>query len=249
LTSRTPARADRALLLRKTPFGDADVVATLLTEREGVIAALARNARASSPKKSMMLEPFHSLRVELATGSGELWKLRSAVVDVARGALLDDETRLTIAGQATRWVRTLSPPRVPEPAVLEALEKLLDRLVELPRESVQSALVAFGLEILEGLGYALELSSCARCGRVRPKGKAAYVGATQGGVVCESCRVGAVRSEIEAVPFDGALLDAIAEDPERILTIDSGNVARLYEIVRAAIDFRARAVGAKRGGA
>ena len=216
---------------------------TLLAERRGVVAALARRARSPSPRKNaLVLEPFHTLAVELADGSGELASLRSSVIDVPRAPLLDDARRLEVAGLATRWVRTLCPPHTPEPEVFGALEALLDRLAAGAHED--AALATFGLQLLEALGYGLELATCARCSRPRPRGKAAYVSAAGGGVVCEACRATVSAKD---VLLDGALLDAIAQDATRVLDATDERAASVLRVVHDAVELRARAVGSRTG--
>jgi len=217
---------------------------TLLTERDGVLSAMARRARAPSARRSIVLEPFHTLSVELAKGGGELGTLRSSIIDRARTDLLSDERRLGHAGLATRWVRTLSPLHSPEPEVFVALEALLDRLAAGAFE-LDAALALFGLQLLTALGYGLELGACARCARARPEGRAGYVSASGGGVVCDACRMGVVMRE---PAIAGALLDALVRDERAILSAPAADVAAVLHVVRAAIDLRARGVGSKRGG-
>src|SRR5690606_4931690 len=52
----------------------------------------------------------------------------------------------------------------------------------------------FGLLLLSHVGYALELERCVRCGRECPEGRAAFVDAHGGGLVCASC--GGARRKI-----------------------------------------------------
>jgi DNA repair protein RecO (recombination protein O) len=239
---RAPAHSDRAFVLRTSPYGESDVVVTLLGERDGIVPALARRARSQSPRKNaLVLEPFHTLAIELAPGTGELAALRSSVIDIARASLLDDAIRLDVAGLATRWVRTLCPPRTPEPEVFLALETLLDRLAA--GTKADAALATFGLQLLDALGYGLELSACARCSKARPAGKSAYVTAVGGGVACEACRTTSTGDAL----LEGALLDALARDPVAAMDANEEQVARLLRIVRDAIDLRARAVGSRMG--
>lgn len=233
-----PATSDRAFVLRVSPYGDADAVVQLLTEKSGAVGALARRARGSSPKRGVMIEPFHTLTVELAHNSGELSILRSAVIETARAALLDHPARLETAGLATRWVRALSPPRAPEPEVFAAMERLLDTLAGAGDD--QAALASFGLVVLDTLGYGLDLASCARCGRARPSGRAGYVSGAGGGVLCESCRRGVT---LDASLLSGATLDGLAMDPW--FTIPPEETALVARVVRAAIESRAHAVGVK----
>lgn len=237
---RGPATDDRAFVLRVSPYGDADAVVQLLTEKSGAIAALAKRARAPSAKKSWVLEPFHTLSVEISPTSGELSILRSATIETARTALLDDAARLDAAGLATRWTRTLSPVRMAEPEVFEALERLFDALAS--GADPDAATTAYGLELLDALGYGLDLSSCARCAKSRPAGRAGFVSGAGGGVLCEACRRGAA---IDAPVFAGELLDRVAHDPRAIFDADADARDALARVVRAAIELRARAVGAR----
>lgn len=235
---RAPAASDRAFVLRISPYGDADAVVQLMTETNGALAALARRARAPSSKRTIIIEPFHTLTVELAQTSGELAILRTATIATARASLLDHASRLDTAGTATRWVRALCPPRVPEPEVFRALEALLDRLSE--NADGEGTLASFGLILLDALGYGLDLAGCARCARARPHGRPGFVSGAGGGVLCESCRRGVT---IDAPLVSGATLDALGADPWiEMPPEDRTAVAR---VVRDAIESRARAVGVK----
>jgi len=237
---RAPATSDRAFLLRVSPYGDADAVVHLLTEKAGAVAAIAKRARASSTKKSWVLEPFHTLTIELSPTSGELAILRAATIERARTALLDDAARLDAAGLATRWTRALTPARVPEPEVFAAMETFLDALASGAAET--AAVSAYGLLLLDALGYGLELSACARCAKPRPTGRAGHVSGPSGGVLCEACRRGAA---LDAPVVAGELLDRIAHDPWTLLEASEKDRETVARVVRGAIDMRARAVGAK----
>jgi DNA repair protein RecO (recombination protein O) len=236
-----PAQAHRAFLLRASPHGDADVVVTLLTEQHGVVAAIGKSARRPSAKKSWVLEPFHSLSVELVVGRGELWTLRSASLATARLGLLADVERLELAGRAMRWARELLPRQEPEPLVFEAMERMLDRLDGERALDPRGPVLAFGLMLLEALGYGLSLDACARCASPRPPGRRAYLDPLAGGVLCDRCRSGLERTD---APFSGALLDGLAVALEA--TIDGATGAEraaLLAVVSASCDARARTLG------
>ncbi len=251
--ARPSGPADRAFVLRTAPYGEADLIVTMFTEREGVVPAIAKRARASTPKRRLFLEPFHTLAVELTSGRGELSSLRSAIIDVARPHLLDSASHLDAGGMACRWIRALSPPRVAEPEVFAALEELLDGLeretAPTTTEAITRAtttegrLVVFGLELLDVLGYGLAFDACARCSKPRPSGKPAFVSAEGGGVVCEACRPG-VPSDNRPLP--GAVLDQL-QHRANAATLSIEHAAQLLAVVRDAIDRRARAIGSKKG--
>lgn len=201
--SRAPEPEDEAFVLRVSPYGESDAVVRLLTRTRGVLSALGRRAR-----RRMVLEPFHTLRVTLAHGNGELLSLRAAEVAKARVGLLSRADALAAAGTCVRWARSLCPEHTPEPGVFAGLERVLDALDEgAPPAPLEAA---FGLVLLEAVGFALELSACARCGRPRPSGKAALLSGRQGGVVCATCR-GGVSGGFSEVP--GGVLDQALADP------------------------------------
>jgi len=171
------------------PYGEADAIVTLFTEKVGKVSAMARAARKSRRRFAAALEPMHALKVTLDEREGaELLALREAMVSRARAHLLSDLDRLSAAGQALRWVRAGSPPRTAEPEVWAELTALLDRLDD-ATDTVPPAthLAASGLRLLRYLGYGLELESCVRCGRACDPGRSAYVVAAQGGLICQAC--------------------------------------------------------------
>ena len=51
--------------MRVVPYGEADAVLTLFTERLGRVAALARGARKSGKRLAGVLDPMHTLKVAL----------------------------------------------------------------------------------------------------------------------------------------------------------------------------------------
>src|SRR4051812_35332974 len=71
-----------AIVVRVIDYGEADRVATLLTDAAGKVSALARGARRSR-KRFAALELFARGEARIKEGRGELWTFES--FDVARG--------------------------------------------------------------------------------------------------------------------------------------------------------------------
>ncbi|HXH64131.1 MAG TPA: DNA repair protein RecO, partial [Mariprofundaceae bacterium] len=59
---------DRALLLRRIPYGDSSLVIHLLTEHHGVLSLMARGARRAKSPLRAALEPLYALSVAWRAG-------------------------------------------------------------------------------------------------------------------------------------------------------------------------------------
>ena len=132
--------ATDALLLRKRDHGEADLVTTLLTCDRGVVFAIAFSAR-KSRKRFAVLEPFHTMRVELDVGARDLATLRAATVTEPRTVFLHDLDRMRAAARAFTWIRRTCPADDPAPEVWTATLAFLD-------DETPDALAVFGLKLL-----------------------------------------------------------------------------------------------------
>jgi DNA repair protein RecO (recombination protein O) len=190
--------ATDALLLRRVEYGEADLVLTLLTERLGKVSALARGARKSSKRFGGVLEPMHTLAVELDERQGaELFTLLEAKLRIPRAKILSSLAAMEAAGKALSWARRAAPPRTPEAAPYAVLSTLLDRLAEAGNsEDCSVALAEAGLALLSAFGWGIDFERCVRCGRQALPSQSASVDAARGGLICRSC--GGARLRISA---------------------------------------------------
>jgi DNA repair protein RecO (recombination protein O) len=179
----------QALLLRRVNSGEADAVVTLLTEKLGRVAAVARAARASKKRFGGALEPMHTLSVALDERlSSDLMLLKEASLAVPRHRLLESLQGMEAAGKALRWVRKVVPSHTSEPAVWRVTNELLDTLDAQPAQRDPGpALAHAGLQLLIALGWGLDLIRCVRCGRACAPGRRAMVDSARGGLVCRAC--------------------------------------------------------------
>jgi DNA repair protein RecO (recombination protein O) len=175
-----------ALVVRTVHVGEADVIATFVTEQAGKVGAVVRGARKGSRRVGGALEPVHTIAVLLEDSGGDLVTLKEARIVRTRPRVTEDLEALRAAGSALRWARHLFPPRTPEAAgwrVLIDLLDALDRSAASPRKELARA----GLALLSAVGYGLDLATCVSCGRPCPEGRAACVDAARGGLVCRAC--------------------------------------------------------------
>lgn len=209
-------------------FRDADVVVTLLTEQLGKIAALARSARAARRRSPCVLEPMHTLAVEVRNGrQRDLATVSSAVVVVARTRLVADLSRMQAAGRLLRWLRAALPMHLAEPPLWHVVQQALDSLdAAVLAGPPEVLMVEAGLRILDVLGWGLELQACVACGRACEPTRAACVNVQRGGLVCRACGgaeqvlSGMVRQRMLAAVGESGSLQ-LADVPEALAVLEA----------------------------
>lgn len=196
-----------ALVLRRTPYREADLVVTLFTESLGQVSALARAARKSQRRFAGGLEPFHTLEAELDEAPGsELMSLTSVRVETPRTHLYGHLAAMEAAGKFLNWIRQASPAHTPDPSVWRLARACLDGLDAASRAAPASSvlpgsalpgsggdtaggpsptliLATFGLQLLAASGWRLELERCVLSGARCPDGRSAMVDPERGGLV------------------------------------------------------------------
>jgi DNA repair protein RecO (recombination protein O) len=191
-----------ALVLRRTPYGDADLIVTLFTRDLGQISALARAARKSQRRFGGNLEPLHTLELGLDQAAGaDLLRLREARIVTARAHLLENLLSMEAAGKFLSWLRHAAPEHTPEPLLWDLSQSCLDELDLAARDtrgnlrdsdpahqrpkapSASLTLASHGLRLLVACGWRLELEYCVQSGLRCPEGKAAMIDPERGGLV------------------------------------------------------------------
>jgi len=180
-----------ALVLRRTPFAEADLIVTLFTRDFGKVSALARGGRKSQHRFAGGLEAFHDLSVQLKpTRSDDLMLLADANLSRARHKLTQSLLAMQTAGKALNWLRRTFPPKIVDNQAWRLIAQCLDTLdAAPPTESsrADTVLAEFGLRLLNVLGWSLEFTKCVRCDKPCPDASPAYVSPRDGGVVCRAC--------------------------------------------------------------
>lgn len=227
--------SELALVLSRTEYREADWIVTLFTDQSGKVSALARGARKSRKRFGGSLEPLHTLRVEFSSrGGGELYTLHNAQIERPRAALLEELGALSAAGRALSWVRRAAPNHTPEPVLWHALGACLDALSQTKEYPPGTILGAFGLRMLETLGWGLGLTACVVCGKPCPHERAAWINPERGGLVCRACGGG---------PFK-----LTGQDREHLAAAALGLVQHLHQDVSDVADrIVERALGAHLG--
>ena len=158
---------DRAVVLRKLDYGEADRIFTLLTRDHGKVGVIAKGVRKPASKLGPSLELYGHIDVLLAKGRGEL--------DVV--AQVERVPGYRIEGDVERMAH----------AVDGVYELAVGALYELGHESdPRRASAWFIMTALDLLGYAPQLMACVSCERPLAAKPAAF-SAAAGGFLCDQC--------------------------------------------------------------
>lgn len=143
----------RAIVLRRTNYGEADRILNLLTP-EGKIAVLARGVRKEKSRLAGSIELFSVSDVVIHQGHSSLGTLTSAKMLNFYGNILSDMTRLELAASFLKKLdRAAEPADIPE--YFGLLEQVLSGLHQnLPLELVQTW---FSLNLARASGEEINL--------------------------------------------------------------------------------------------
>ena len=176
---------ERAVILRKLDYGEADRIYTLLTSEHGKVPAIAKGVRRSASKLASALELFAHVDVQLAHGRGQLDVLTQAVR--LPGARLAADPELTAhASLIAELADRVSEDRHPIDGLFELTLLALNDLAR--DEDPRRASAYFLAQALEFLGYAPNLTTCVVCERpLAPE--PAFFSPPAGGLVCAADQV------------------------------------------------------------
>ena len=215
--------AGLGLVLRATPYRDADLVLALYTAGHGRITALARGARGSRRRFSGALGLLVLARYRVRPPArGEMWSLDSAEVVREWTRLATDLGTFAHAGYAIELLRELAPAEAPDPRLLALVIALFDCLAAAGPSP--AALRAFELALLSEIGSAPVLDACVACGS--PEAIAApgvVFDPGRGGMVCAGCAPGSLGMGVRplAEPARRYLADAQGRAPAEAVALDA----------------------------
>ena len=181
--NRLATYRDRAVVLRKLDYGEADRIFTLLTHTHGKVGAIAKGVRRPSSKLGPSLELYGHIDVLLAKGRGDL-DVVAQVQRVPGYRIQGDVERMAHAALIAELAERVCEDRHPVDGVYELTVTAMD---ELARETdPRRASAWFLMSALDLLGYAPQLMACVSCERPLPAQPAAF-SAEAGGFLCDKC--------------------------------------------------------------
>ena len=203
---------DEGVVLRTTPFAEADRLITVLTRRNGRVRAGAKGVRRTSSRFGARLEPGTYVDLQLHQGRSLDTVTQADILGPYGAAIAQDYARYTAAAVMLETAERLtSEERQP---ALRLFLLLVGGLRTLARAERSPSLVldAFLLRSLAVSGYGMAIDECARCGEPGPHLSLSIPG---GGVVCPECRPnGAAAASASAVKLLSDLLHGDWEGAE-----------------------------------
>lgn len=152
--------SDEGIFLSAKPLGEANAVAEIFTLGHGRHLGLVRGGR--SRRMRPLLQPGNLLRVTWrARLSEHLGGFNVELIEAHAARVLDDQLALAAIGSLTGLARLL-PERDPHPSLYAATLHILRGLDD--ARIWPARLVRWELQLLQELGFGLDLSACAATG-------------------------------------------------------------------------------------
>jgi len=141
-----------AILLAARHHGETAVIARLLTERYGMVAAYVAGGRGRHLRPVVI--PGNQVDVQLASRGDSQLPFATLELVRSRGALLGEPLPAAAIGWVTAFTATVLPERQPYPPLFAGLGGLLDAIANAPSaREWAGGLVAYETLVLRELGF------------------------------------------------------------------------------------------------
>ena len=147
----------KAIVLRRTNYGEADRILQLLTPEYGKIAVMAKGVRREKSKLAGGIELFAVSDVSLVSGKSTIWTLTGARLDTFFAHIMTDYERMQFAYEVIKQLSRVTE-QVSDPAFYELLETALASLND-PGIALDITVTWFWLQLAILQGQGLNLST------------------------------------------------------------------------------------------
>lgn len=151
-----PVRS-KAIVLRRTNYGEADRILQLLTPDHGKVSVIAKSARREKSKLAGGIELFAICDITFLPGKGEMGTLTGARLDTFFAHILDNYDRLQLGYEAIKQIGKVAET-VDEPAFFELLRVTFESLND---DEINDKVVEgwFWLQLAILMGVGMNLST------------------------------------------------------------------------------------------
>lgn len=147
----------KAIVLRRTDYGEADRILNLLTPDHGVVNAIARGVRREKSKLAGGIELFARCDVTVGSGRGELGIITGARLEKFYANIMTDYERLQFGYDAVKQVAKAADA-LDEPAFFDLLDQTLEAIDDLTID-LRITKAWFWLQLAIVLGIGMNLST------------------------------------------------------------------------------------------
>ena len=184
----------RVLVLRKTKLGESDLILSLLAQDGSQIRAVAKGARKPTSQFSSRLELYAQADVLLAQGRS-LDIVREARLIAGNAPLRQSMELAACAAPIAELLDRISQPGLEVPKLFALTHTAFDMLAASNPEHAPAICAAWLLKAFAFLGIRPSLDRCCVCGEPLACDVGGFAHRTvafsssEGGVVCDACRV------------------------------------------------------------
>jgi len=147
----------KAIVLRRTDFGEADRILNLLTPEHGIVSAIARGVRREKSKLAGGIELFARCDVTVGSGRGELGIITGARLETFYSHIMTDYDRLQFGYDALKQVARAAD-QIDEPAFFDLLDQTFASIDDMSLD-LRLTKTWFWLQLAILLGVGMNLST------------------------------------------------------------------------------------------
>ncbi|MBC7512070.1 DNA repair protein RecO [Candidatus Saccharibacteria bacterium] len=147
----------KAIVLRRTNYGEADRIVQFLTPDSGIMSVMAKGVRKEKSRLAGGIELFAVCDVTIGSGRGELGILTTSRLDVFYSRIMTDYDRLQFAYEVIKQIGKIATT-IDEPAFFDLLEQSLISLNDMDID-IRLTKTWFWLQLAILLGVGLNLAT------------------------------------------------------------------------------------------
>jgi DNA repair protein RecO (recombination protein O) len=147
----------KAIVLRRTNYGEADRIIQVITPEYGKITVMAKGVRREKSKLAGGIELFSRSDITVASGKGEMGTLTGARSEVFYRKILGEYERLQFGYETIKQI-TKAADMLDEPAFFDFLDQVLEALND-PSIELRLVRAWFWLQLAVLIGAGLNLAT------------------------------------------------------------------------------------------
>ncbi|MBF0229463.1 MAG: DNA repair protein RecO [Desulfamplus sp.] len=230
-----------AVLLRRTEYGDYDLIITYFTRLMGRISVIAKNAKKSVRRFAGALDPFIAMNIEcsLPKRRGSLPILESVDIE---NPFANIRTSTVKTGYASYWIEIINSwmeEGKPDEAIYDLIFNVLDSLNR-GKISMEVLSVLFQIRFMGISGFTPNLMGCGQCGIALDDIRQSKIrfDLAAGKLICETCKLKIFGKTTFSI--NETISHYTANNTEKGITVSKGTLKQLSWISNIDIEYADR---------